>query len=831
MKVLLAGPDYEENFSIRYLSGSLLSAGHKAVLAPFNAAVEVGAVANAAQDADVVGLSICFQARAQEFLALAREIKSRFPKKLVVAGGHYASCAAGALLANHPEIDIVVIHEGERTLVEIADSMPCLEERLPEIAGIAYRSGERVCFTKARPTVEDLDLLPAPDRRGPVHMVAGVPTSYLMGSRGCYGNCAYCCITTLHRLSPGKRFRQRAVEQVADEMAALYWARGTRQFVFHDDNFLVPLEVRNHERISGLEKALKRRGVENIALLIKCRPADANERVLRRLKELGLVRVFLGVEAATARGLAALERSQSVEDSERALDTCSELDISAQFTLMTFHPDTTLETLRADIAFMRRYCGNPLNYCRAEIYAGTPLEGRMMECGRAQGGYLARAYRLFDPVADLACETSLNVFHSRCWSPGSLMLNTIGLDHAAVVAKRFYPGSQVAVLARQVAEWVRSVNVDTINLLEDVAELSSSVGGRADASFRKKVRELRERECITREAYLSEGTRLRLALASLRLADRARESSPTAASWPRLARQAAAALIAIGIPAAVVESQAVAQQGQTAAASATAGQEKGLCSMAGRITDQSGAGVANATITITNMGTGAVRTVTSNPAGLYAAQNLGSGRYTVRVQSPGFRVTERTDIVLQAGNCEMFNVSLGLQIGMCETVAVELKPFPQPAADPYDRKKPFTYVVGEHKGDATFQGIARLVYGDSKKWVQIFEENRDVIPKPGNIPPGTPIYIPPSKRPLPALVSKVMPAYPKSAGPGDVVLEVVLRDDGAVKEVGAIDGDPVLAEAAVSAVKQWRYRPLVVNGKAVDQFVVVVTFGKNGKVR
>ena len=99
MKVLLAGPDYEENLSLRYLSGSLLSAGHETLLAAFNAAPEIGAVANAAQDVDLVGLSICFQARAKEFLALAREIKSRDPKKLVVAGGHYASCAAGAVSA------------------------------------------------------------------------------------------------------------------------------------------------------------------------------------------------------------------------------------------------------------------------------------------------------------------------------------------------------------------------------------------------------------------------------------------------------------------------------------------------------------------------------------------------------------------------------------------------------------------------------------------------------------------------------------------------------------------------------------------------------------
>jgi len=133
MNVLLAGPDYEENLSIRYLSASLLNAGHDTVLAAFNSPADTVAVANAAQDAGIAGLSMCFQSRAMEFLHLARLIKSGDPEKLIVAGGHYASCAAEPLLTNHPEIDIIVIHEGERTLVEIADAMPHLKERLPQI--------------------------------------------------------------------------------------------------------------------------------------------------------------------------------------------------------------------------------------------------------------------------------------------------------------------------------------------------------------------------------------------------------------------------------------------------------------------------------------------------------------------------------------------------------------------------------------------------------------------------------------------------------------------------------------------------------------------------
>jgi len=48
----------------------------------------------------------------------------------------------------------------------------------------------------------------------------------------------------------------------------------------------------------------------------------------------------------------------------------------------------------------------------------------MVECVEQRAAICA-GIRLLDPVAELACDTSLNVFHSRCWSPGSLMLNTL----------------------------------------------------------------------------------------------------------------------------------------------------------------------------------------------------------------------------------------------------------------------------------------------------------------------------------------------------------------------------------------------------------------------
>jgi len=48
MTILLVGPDFEENLSLRYLSSSLIAAGHTTILAPFNSPVDASAVVNAA---------------------------------------------------------------------------------------------------------------------------------------------------------------------------------------------------------------------------------------------------------------------------------------------------------------------------------------------------------------------------------------------------------------------------------------------------------------------------------------------------------------------------------------------------------------------------------------------------------------------------------------------------------------------------------------------------------------------------------------------------------------------------------------------------------------
>jgi len=78
----------------------------------------------------------------------------------------------------------------------------------------------------------------------------------------------------------------------------------------------------------------------------------------------------------------------------------------------------------------------------------------------------------------------------------------------------------------------------------------------------------------------------------------------------------------------------------------------------------------------------------------------------------------------------------------------------------------------------------------------------------------------------PALIHRVEPNYPGVAiagkVSGTVILEATVNDAGGVTDVQVLRSIPLLDQAAIKAVKQWRYQPLVLNGQPVP-FILVVT--------
>jgi protein TonB len=104
----------------------------------------------------------------------------------------------------------------------------------------------------------------------------------------------------------------------------------------------------------------------------------------------------------------------------------------------------------------------------------------------------------------------------------------------------------------------------------------------------------------------------------------------------------------------------------------------------------------------------------------------------------------------------------------------------------------------------------------------------DLLPPPPVVPrPKDPVHVGGLIRPPTKLVH-VAPIYPPIAlaarKEGLVILEALIGEDGIVREVRVLRPEPLFEESAVTAVRQWRFSPTLLNGEPVP-IVMTVTVG------
>ena len=82
------------------------------------------------------------------------------------------------------------------------------------------------------------------------------------------------------------------------------------------------------------------------------------------------------------------------------------------------------------------------------------------------------------------------------------------------------------------------------------------------------------------------------------------------------------------------------------------------------------------------------------------------------------------------------------------------------------------------------------------------------------------------------VIKRVQPKYPQAAlashTQGAVQIEATVNKDGNVVNPKVLSGDPMLAAAAIEAVRQWRYKPYYLDGEPVEiQTQITINFKVN----
>ena len=192
----------------------------------------------------------------------------------------------------------------------------------------------------------------------------------------------------------------------------------------------------------------------------------------------------------------------------------------------------------------------------------------------------------------------------------------------------------------------------------------------------------------------------------------------------------------------------------------------------GTIHDPSGAGVANATIIMTNQEAKTIDMTTSDREGNFIFKPLPSGNYELQVLKPGFDTYRVPQVSLDSGR---------------------------------DFSEAFTLQVGAITERVT------VVPENSSKSVPDSDNFRQAVP------PQCRRHVQAAK-----IITKVQPVYPESARSagisGTVVLHAVIGMDGKPLSLRVMNSqiDPDLAHSAVEAVSQWRYTPTLLNGEPIE---------------
>jgi radical SAM superfamily enzyme YgiQ (UPF0313 family) len=326
----------------------------------------------------IVGITTTTENRFDSF-KLAKIVKRVSPSTLTVLGGPHISMAGEDTISHVKQVDVLVVGEGERTIVELART---IKEggSLKNVPGIYFRDTDgQIVATGRRSRIEELDDLPFPAR----HKIPMDKYNFfvetrdgkkrraqnLMTSRGCPFNCYFCATP----INWGRKMRGHSPERVVEEVEHLVDQYGAEFIWFYDDTLNY-----NAQRLHKIMDMIIERKL-NIKFANEFRIDIIDKPLLEKMREAGLERGYFGVEAGAKRVRNdVVLKTFEIDKAYQFVQWAKELDfIPGPFFIFSHHTETWDEA-QETIGIMEKvkdiHPQADISTAILHVYPGTPVE-------------------------------------------------------------------------------------------------------------------------------------------------------------------------------------------------------------------------------------------------------------------------------------------------------------------------------------------------------------------------------------------------------------------------------------------------------------------------
>ena len=263
---------------------------------------------------------------------------------VTLIGGPHASFVAADLIEKASWIDVVVMGEGDQTVVELVKAVTDGSD-LAQVAGIAFRRNGRAVVNQPRPLIKDLDSLPLPARDLlPIskYRALKVPCTVIT-SRGCPFGCIFCSAPKMF----GRGVRYRNPKLVVDEIEMIHRELGFQEINIVDDTFTVK-EPHVQAICQGmLDRKLK------INWSVYSRVDTINPRVLNTMKKAGCTWVCFGLESGSQKILDTIKKRITVAKSREAIKMATESGLNVLASFILGLPGEDPETANQTVSLAR----------------------------------------------------------------------------------------------------------------------------------------------------------------------------------------------------------------------------------------------------------------------------------------------------------------------------------------------------------------------------------------------------------------------------------------------------------------------------------------------